>query len=102
MLLGRWLVLCKPGRDLVSGMQPQLLEHVTHVGSDGVLGERELRGYLAVGEPMGHERRHLLLSAGELARRFAGRWLRRHRGRERIGLLLGEGVLYGLFERQLA
>ena len=35
--LGQWLVLSNPGSNLVSRMQPKLLEHVSEVGGDGVL-----------------------------------------------------------------
>jgi hypothetical protein len=34
------------------------------VGRNGVLGEREIRGDLAVGEALGYENRYLLLAGG--------------------------------------
>jgi len=54
------VLFSKVGSDLVSGIQTQLLEHVAHVGGNCVLGEREMRGDLAVGEAAGDETSYLL------------------------------------------
>src|SRR5829696_3144988 len=88
-----------PASDVGPRTEPQLAEDPSDVVACRALGDRELRGDLAVGKALGDEGRDLLLSAGELAHRFAGRYLLRHGGRGPIDLRLGEGVLGGLFER---
>lgn len=45
--------------DLGPGTEPQLLEDLAHVGRHCVLGDRELRGDLAVGELPRDEQRDL-------------------------------------------
>ena len=67
------MLFSKVGSDLVSGIQPQLLEYVADVGRNGMLGEHQLRGDLAVGEALGDENRYLLLAGGQGNRRLVVR-----------------------------
>jgi hypothetical protein len=54
-----------PGGNLGARRQLQLLEDVADVVLHGALGEHELFGDLAVGEPSCHQLGHLPLATGE-------------------------------------
>jgi hypothetical protein len=70
----RLLIRC-PSGDLRPLIQPQLLQDVADVVFHGPPREGKLLGDSAVGEPAADEYRDLPLTAGELSRRFSGRWL---------------------------
>jgi hypothetical protein len=70
-LLGQWIVIRKPASDLGSRTQPQLLEEVTDVGGNSVLGEHQLRGDLAVGEILGPQERYLLIAPRPQSRKVS-------------------------------
>src|SRR5829696_3405121 len=65
---------------------------------DRALGDDELLGNLAVGQPLGDQERHLLLAGGEQLGSIAERWVLLGHGDEIWSLALlffREGVLYG-------
>jgi hypothetical protein len=53
---GGRLLLAHPGGEFRPGTKPQLLEDLSDVGCDRVLGDHQLRGHLAVGETPRHQR----------------------------------------------
>ncbi len=60
------------GGDLGSKMEPESLEDPGNVVFGGALGDRELFGYLAVGQPSPDEQSDLSLAGGEPFARYVG------------------------------